>query len=81
MLAAACMRAENDIAVPRSRQVSKRHCTIHVGETITVEDADSTNGTWINGRRIQDPVALTNLDRLYVGELVIVLTEPPKRVR
>lgn len=73
--------AENDISLPRSRQVSKRHCTIHVGETITVDDTGSTNGTWINGRRLQDPMPLTTNDRLYVGELVIVLLADPKRVR
>lgn len=72
---------ENDITLPRSRQVSKRHCTIRVADgEVIVEDNRSTNSTWINGRRIQES-PLTPHDRLYVGELVIVLAEPPRRVR
>jgi pSer/pThr/pTyr-binding forkhead associated (FHA) protein len=73
--------AENDIVLPNSRQVSKRHCTLHVGEHIEIEDTGSTNGTWMNGKRLHDPAPLTTHDRLYVGDYVIMLLEPPKRVR
>jgi pSer/pThr/pTyr-binding forkhead associated (FHA) protein len=72
---------ESDIVLPNSRQVSKRHCTLHLGETVVVEDNRSTNSTWLNGRRLQDPTPLTVHDRLYVGDYVIVLLAPPKRVR
>ena len=72
---------ENDIAFAKSRQVSKRHCTLRVenGE-VRVEDNGSTNSTWVNARRIQE-APLTIQDQLYVGEFVIMLVEPPKRVR
>lgn len=72
---------ENDIPLVKSRRASKRHCTIVVenGE-VHVEDNGSTNSTWLNGRRIQES-PLSIHDQLYVGELVIVLVAPPKRVR
>ena len=72
---------ENDIPLDKSRQVSKRHCTLRVADgEVSVEDNGSTNSTWLNGRRVQESPFTTH-DRLYVGEFVIVLVEPPKRVR
>jgi pSer/pThr/pTyr-binding forkhead associated (FHA) protein len=40
------------IASPR---VSRRHCCLAPdGEAILVRDLGSTNGTWINGRRVEE---------------------------
>jgi pSer/pThr/pTyr-binding forkhead associated (FHA) protein len=37
-----------------SRRVSRRHCCLALErDGVLVRDLDSTNGTWINGRRIE----------------------------
>lgn len=37
-----------------SRRVSRRHCCLlPVGGELEVRDLDSTNGIWINGRRVR----------------------------
>ncbi len=47
-------RSEDCDIVLNTSQVSKRHCRIRVADAITVEDLDSANGTFVNGRRIQN---------------------------
>ena len=43
---------ECDIQID-SRKVSRRHCCIaQVHDYLVVRDLASTNGTWINGRRV-----------------------------
>ncbi len=39
------------------------------GRAWYVEDRSSTNGTWVNGHRIQRPVALSYGDELVVGRV------------
>ena len=39
------------------------------GRAFYVEDRGSTNGTWVNGHRIQRPVALSFGDELTVGRV------------
>ncbi len=56
--------------------VSRRHCSLLVvGHEVHLLDLGSTNGTWINGRRIQpqEPVALEVGDRIELGEIVYKL--------
>jgi len=49
--------------------VSARHARVtRQGDDWLVEDLDSRNGTWVNGRRITAPVALRNGDRILLGE-------------
>ena len=37
-----------------SLRVSRRHCVLSAdGEAVVVRDLGSTNGTWVNGRRVQ----------------------------
>ena len=52
--------------------VSKRHCRIHV-DTVTarIEDLGSTNGTFLNDRRITGPMPLGPRDRLRLGTTAI----------
>ena len=50
--------------------VSKRHCLIRVdGPVCTIQDLGSRNGTWINGRKMQDERALRlrHLDEIQIG--------------
>lgn len=51
------------------RQVSHEHIRIYrAGETYYLEDLDSKNGTWVNGRQIKDePVPLRDGDEINVA--------------
>lgn len=63
---------ECDLRIP-TRDVSRRHCEIEVGlATVLVRDLGSSNGTYLNGRRIAE-APLTPGDRLAVGPVVFVL--------
>ncbi len=55
---------------PQSSLVSRKHCLILLGEqSATVEDCGSTNGTFLNDRRITERCELHDDDRLRVGML------------
>jgi predicted component of type VI protein secretion system len=52
---------------PQSHLVSRRHCAIVVQEdSVAIEDAGSTNGTFVNGEKVQQQ-ELKNGDRIKVG--------------
>ncbi len=56
------------ISLPEVLSVSRRHARLtHRGHSVTLEDAGSTNGTYINGRLISDPETLRSGDRFQVG--------------
>jgi tRNA A-37 threonylcarbamoyl transferase component Bud32 len=59
---------DNDIILP-DRQVSGHHAHIAVSdEEAILKDADSRNGTYVNGRRIGAPHHLQDGDRIRVGQ-------------
>src|SRR4051812_30519467 len=62
-----------DVVIP-DPGVSRRHARVlpHDG-TILVEDLGSSNGTYLNGRRITGPVELATGDELQLGDTVIGL--------
>jgi pilus assembly protein CpaF len=63
----------NDIVLPKGN-VSKRHSKISSRDgLLEVVDLKSTNGTYVNGRKIADPVPVTPSDKIYVGDFMIVL--------
>lgn len=52
--------------------VSGRHARFTLmGQNLFVEDLGSTNGTYVNGRPISEPVALKNNDVVTVGDVAI----------
>ncbi len=52
---------------PQSKLVSRKHCAILVQESsVAIEDFGSTNGTFVNGEKIQQR-ELKNGDRIKVG--------------
>ena len=56
-------------------EISRRHARI-AGETegrFVVEDLGSTNGTSVNGRRIEGPTVLETGDRIEVGATALVV--------
>jgi pSer/pThr/pTyr-binding forkhead associated (FHA) protein len=53
--------------------VSRRHAKITMnGDTVTIQDLGSTNGTFVNGERIER-MALTDGDRVLIGTSIIKL--------
>ena len=52
----------NDVVLPKGN-VSKRHCRIVQRDNgFVVVDLRSTNGTYVNGRRISSPMVITGSD-------------------
>jgi predicted component of type VI protein secretion system len=56
----------------KSSQVSRRHCEIHeAGDVLTVRDLGSSNGTFVNGKRVLGQQALKVGDELTVGSVTL----------
>jgi hypothetical protein len=66
---------------PNSDLVSRHHCVFTVDDfTVRLRDLGSTNGTFVNGERIQGQVVLKPGDHVSVGKLsfeVVVRKEAP----
>jgi pilus assembly protein CpaF len=61
----------NDVVLPKGN-VSKRHCRIYIQDGhFSVEDMKSTNGTYVNGRKISEATMVSTADKVYVGDFVI----------
>ncbi len=65
----------NDIVLPKGN-VSKRHARIVLkdGKFIIV-DLKSTNGTYVNGRKITSPLVLKDTDKVYIGDFIVGVDE------
>ena len=61
----------NDIILPK-QNVSKRHSRIVIkdGKFIIV-DLKSTNGTYVNGRKIASPMVIKETDKIYIGDFIL----------
>ncbi len=56
----------------KSSQVSRRHCELHEASgTLTVRDLGSSNGTFVNGKRVLGQQALKVGDELTVGSVTL----------
>ncbi len=61
----------NDLVLTKGN-VSKRHARILFREgRFIVTDLNSTNGTYVNRRRIAQPTIVREEDRIYIGDFVI----------
>jgi pilus assembly protein CpaF len=69
----------NDIILSRGN-VSKKHARIvQRDEKMVVLDLKSTNGTYVNGKRITSPRVVRNTDKIQVGDFVIQLAEAAEK--
>ncbi len=65
-------REDCDLRIPLG-DVSRKHCrVIRDGEMLKLEDLGSSNGTFLNGRRVQEAL-LSPGDSIQVGPVVFVL--------
>jgi pilus assembly protein CpaF len=62
---------DNDIVLPKGN-VSKHHCHLLLQNgQLVVEDLGSTNGTYVNGRKITEATSVSSTDKVFVGDFVI----------
>lgn len=61
----------NDLTLVKGN-VSKQHARISYRDgTFIVSDLNSTNGTYVNRRKIQEPTKVGEGDRVYVGDFIL----------
>ncbi|MEM6296600.1 MAG: FHA domain-containing protein [Myxococcota bacterium] len=64
---------DNDLVLDRAN-ISKHHLRFRRADgKIEVVDLESTNGTYVNGRRVQAPRNVRRPDRIYVGDYILML--------
>ena len=62
-------RSRGSGVVLRDPSVSRGHALLSVnGEQVTIQDLRSSNGTYVNGSRVQSETAVAEGDRLTIGE-------------
>ncbi len=65
----------NDIILPKGN-VSKRHSRIVLKDArFIVVDLKSTNGTYVNGRKITSPLVVKPGDKVYIGDFILTVEE------
>ena len=68
--------ASNSIQL-HDTEVSRRHAEIRYdGTTCTVCDLGSSNGTFVNGNRIDEKADLASGDRVQIGGTILLYTDP-----
>ena len=66
----------SELCYPEDAGLSRQHLALEkVGETWTVRDLNSKNGTFVNGNRITEPYSLGPEDRVTAGHLTISFAE------
>jgi pSer/pThr/pTyr-binding forkhead associated (FHA) protein len=69
-------RSDNDLSLPWAF-ISRRHCQFtQSGEEVLVQDLESYNGTYVNGRRASVPLPVRHGDELNLGPLVFRVVMP-----
>ncbi len=71
----------NDI-VMTGRRVSREHARLRrEGWRVILEDLGSTNGTFLNGERVLNPMELRDEDRIGIGDVTFVFHDPAITIR
>src|SRR6476660_1232756 len=71
-------RSPKSTVVLESPKASRRHCIINlqnVGE-FWIVDLGSSNGTFLNKRRVHQPVRLCDQDQIVIGDSVFAFRHP-----
>jgi pSer/pThr/pTyr-binding forkhead associated (FHA) protein len=65
--------ADSEIVLPFDT-VSRRHAEIEVGRggRVLIRDLDSTNGTWVNDKRVEEEGPLREGDRVRFADVELV---------
>jgi len=71
---------DNDLILDRVN-VSKQHVRLRrVQGAIELIDLGSTNGTYVNGRKVESVRAIRRSDRIYVGDYILMLEGDDARI-
>lgn len=71
-------RAGCDLVIEGDEKISGRHCEVVLeGEGVLLRDLESTNGTRVDGKRIQE-IPIAHGDRFHVGKTVVQLLDLEK---
>jgi len=63
----------NEIVLPKGN-VSKHHARLIVRDgTYTLHDDHSTNGTFVNGRKIDKPTAVSPGEKFWIGDFMLYI--------
>src|SRR5947209_4674352 len=73
----------NDLMLPKGN-VSKRHARLLYRDgRFIVTDLKSTNGTYVNGRKIAQATIVREGDKIYIGDFVLRIeaggSQPPQQ--
>jgi pSer/pThr/pTyr-binding forkhead associated (FHA) protein len=69
-------RGDKAVARIEDKQMSRLHFTISPKDKVwALTDSTSSNGTWVNGKRVEGEVALKAHDRIRAGETVFVFDD------
>tara|TARA_Y100000991_G_C21969865_1_gene348815 strand:+ start:265 stop:2547 length:2283 start_codon:yes stop_codon:yes gene_type:complete len=73
-------RSKDCDIIINSSSVSRQHAEIAVisNEKYTINDLNSTNGTFVNGRKIRGVTKLGLADKIFIGKTQLSLIEPAK---
>jgi class 3 adenylate cyclase len=76
-------RSASNQAVLPGEKTSRRHAIIHehAAKNFWLTDLGSSNGTYLNGRRITQATRLYDEDRIGIGEHSLLFRHPSGRVR
>lgn len=71
-------REAGNTIVIEDPQVSRRHAQLtRQGNSYLIEDVGSTNGTYVNGKRVTAPLLLSNGDLIGLADTVIIAVQAP----
>lgn len=66
-------RSAGNTIVLAAPEVSRRHAAIYTrGDQHILEDLGSTNGTFVNGRRLSERVILADSDKIQFGDSILM---------
>lgn len=69
-------QADCDVSLTNSRKISRKHCCIaQVNNKFVIRDLGSTNGVFLNGRRIQKESTIAVGDDLVIGDVHFKMTD------
>ncbi|MGH2752537.1 MAG: FHA domain-containing protein [Actinomycetota bacterium] len=76
-------RENTAVVIEDDSEVSRNHAVVRSSDGVEIEDAGSTNGTFVNERRISGPTPLNHGDVVRVGQtrLDVEVEEDPNQTR
>jgi len=59
-----------DVVINGSKKISRRHCClVQSDQSFFIRDLGSTNGVWVNGKRVDRVAEMSDGDRVAIGDV------------